>query len=154
MLATRIVQSVQPLGADGPALARLLQQAGLGKSAVLRVTGPAGLTAALWLCRHGFEHAAYVHPNWVGTMRSADALVVPHACASEELGRLLQDGDCLREGGVLIVQTATDAPANGVDAVSLLLEALGYRLEHRLSDKGRAICVARRLGAPGYSKAA
>jgi hypothetical protein len=151
MIATRTLQPAQPLAADGAALGRVLQQAGLTKASVIRVTGPAGLTAGLWLCRHGYERAAYVHRNWVGTPGSADALLAPHACGAEELAELLQAGACLREGGVLIAQTASDRPGEGLAA---LLAQLGYQLEHRLSDKGRDVFVARRCGAPGFRKAA
>lgn len=154
MIETLAFQAEQPLGADGPALGRILRQAGLGKSSIVRVTGPAGLTAALWLCRHGFEHAAYVHARWVGSMRSVDALIAPHAATSHELKALLAGADCLREGGVLIAQTAREDLAGGVDPVSQLLASLGYQLEHQISDKGRRVCIARRLGAPGFEKAA
>jgi hypothetical protein len=147
MLATRVLQPAQPLGADGAALGRVLQQAGVGKASVVRVTGPAGLTAALWLGRHGFERAAYVRADRVGAMRTVDALIVPQAVSSQELAELIQGGECLRAGGVLIVQTAPGSVINGVDSLADLLE-------RRISDKGREVCIARRLGQPAFRKAA
>src|SRR5579872_7515529 len=49
-------QPSQPLAADGGALSRVLKHAHLSKESVLRVTGPAGTTAAIWLNRHGYEN--------------------------------------------------------------------------------------------------
>jgi len=121
----------QPLAADGAALARFLQQAGLTKASVIRVTGPAGLTATLWLCRHGYERAAYVHANWVGTIGTVDALVAPHACSSDELADLLQAGVCLRDGGVLVAQVPSDRLAQGGVDLAVLLDPLGYQVEQR-----------------------
>jgi hypothetical protein len=153
MIATRTLQPAQPLAADGAALARILQQAGLTKASIIRITGPAGLTAALWLCRHGYEHAAYIHANWVGAMGSVDALIAPHACASEDLAALLQSGEGLRAGAVVIVQVARDCSAQGLDSPAALLDRHGYQLEHRLSDKGREVFIARRR-QPEFKKAA
>jgi hypothetical protein len=154
MSVSQAYQAAQPLGADGPALGRILRQAGLEKTSVVRVTGPAGLTAALWLCRHGFVHAAYVHARWVGTMRSVDALVAPHATSGEELRALLEGASCLREGGVLIAQMTREDVAGGVDSVAQMLASLGFEVEHRLSDKGRHVCIARRVDEPRFKKAA
>ena len=88
-------QSAQTLAADGGSLKRVLKQAGVTKDSVVRVTGPAGPAAATWLYRHGYEHAAYVPADWVAAKSSADVLLIPHACATEELADLLQSGDCL-----------------------------------------------------------
>jgi hypothetical protein len=154
MIATRTLQPAQPLAADGAALARILQQAGLTKTSVIRVTGPAGLTASLWLCRHGYQRAAFVHANWVGTMGTVDALVAPHACGDQELADLLQAGACLRDGGVLIAQIPSNHLAQGGVDLAVLLDPLGYRVAHRVSDKGRDVLVARRHTSPGFKKAA
>lgn len=142
------------LAADGATLTRLLQRAGLSKESVIRVTGPAGMTAIMWLYRHGYERAAYVHANWVATMQTADALLVPHTCEAPELRDLLQSGSGLREGGVLIVQTSAEASVPGLDSVPAILEPLGYRVEYRLDERGRDVCVARRVGSDGFKKAA
>jgi hypothetical protein len=154
MLTTRVLPPAGPIATDGPALARVLHQAGVAKSSVIRVTGPSGPIAALWLCRHGFERAAYVHANRVRTMRSADVLLVPHACANPELATLIRGGECLRERGALIVQTAPDASGQTSDELRKLLETLGYEVENSIADKGRVVCIARRLGAPVFKKAA
>ena len=135
-------------------MTRLLQRAGLTKKSVIRVTGPAGMTAIMWLYRHGYERAAYVHTNWVATMQTADALLVPHTCEVQELKDLLQAGSGLREGGVLIVQTSADASVPGPDSVPGILEPLGYRVEYRLDERGRDVYLARRVGFDGFKKAA
>jgi hypothetical protein len=153
-MATYTFPPAAPLTADGTVLGRVLQQAGVTKTSVVRVTGPAGPTAVLWLCRHGYERAAYVHANWIATMVSVDALLIPHTCGLEELADLLQGGDCLREGGVLIVQTRAGQFVEGLDSVSAVLEPLGYQVERRVSDKGRDIHIARRRGLGGFKKAA
>jgi hypothetical protein len=155
MIATvTFIPADAPLGADGPALHRVLKHAGVGRASVVRVTGPSGLTAVLWLCRHGWERAAYVHANWVGAAGSVDALVVPHACDGSELTALLQSGDCLREGGVLIAQTASANPDAGLEPLPTLLKSLGYQLERGFCGKRREILIARRCGAPTLRNAA
>jgi hypothetical protein len=156
-MATTDLAHLQPahtLAADGGSLKRVLKQAGVTKDSVVRVTGPAGPVAAIWLYRHGYEHAAYVHPNWVAAKASADALLIPHACATEELADLLQGGDCLREGGVLIVQVSFGRFAPGFDSVAAVLRPLGYQVESHICDHGREIYVARRPGWGGFKKAA
>jgi len=153
-MVTYTLQPSPPLAADGGALTQVLDRAGVTKDSVVRVTGPAGLIAVIWLCRHGYEHAAYVQPKRVATMMPADVLLVPHACPPQELAELLQGGGCLREGGLLIVQASTAQAVQGGDRVLALLESLGYRSEHHLSDKGRDIHIARRLGSGGFKKAA
>jgi hypothetical protein len=152
-MLTSVVQPGQPLAVDGAAMGRVLQRAGVAKDSVVRVTGPAGTAAILWLYRHGYERAAYVHSHWVAAMSEAEVLLVPHACGLAELADMLKDGDCLREGGLLIVQTTADR-TDGVDSLAHLLEPLGYRLEQRLCDKGRNVCVARRCSLGGFKKAA
>ena len=154
-MMTSALQPASPIAADGAAMSRILHRAGVSKDSVVRVTGPAGTTAILWLYRHGYERAAYVHAHWVASMVEAEALLIPHTCGARELANTLQDGTCLREGGVLIVQTAPDASGHGGEDVAQVLAELGYGLEHRLSDKGRDICIARRRGAgAGFKKAA
>lgn len=145
---TTVLPADPPLGADGPALLRVLKHAGVGKASAVRVTGPSGPTAVLWLCGHGWEHASYVHANWVGAAGSVDALIVPHACAGHELMAFLRGADCLREGGVLIVQTAPGNLDAGRGALATLVESFGYQLERGLSDKRREILIARRRRAP------
>lgn len=153
-MTTCLLQPAQPLAADDAALSRVLRQAGVTKQSNVRVTGPSGLTTVLWLYRHGYEQAAYVHANWVSSTRTADALLIPHPCGSEELAGLLQHGDCLRDGGVLIVQTPAELTDFELDQIAARLESLGYQLEHRVFEKGRAVFIARRSGLGGFRKAA
>jgi hypothetical protein len=141
-MAKLAVQPTPPLAADGAALAHVLHRAGVTKGSAIRVTGPTGPTAVLWLYRHGYERAAYVHPNWVATMGSVDALLVPHACGAQELSDLLHNARCMREGAVLIVQTPPNGSAQGLDSIPDLLRPMGYRIEHCLSEKGREVCIA------------
>jgi hypothetical protein len=147
-------QPSQPLAADGGALNRVLKHTHLSKESVLRVTGSAGPTAAIWLNRHGYENAAYVHPNWVGAQGFADALLIPHACATAELAQLLRSGDCVRDGGLLIVQAAPDRFGQGVDSLADTLRPLGYQIENQLCDGGRDVYIARRHCSGGFKKAA
>jgi hypothetical protein len=154
-MTTSALQSASPLAADGAAMSRILHRAGLSKASVVGVTGPAGNTAIPWLYRHGYEQAAYVHAQWVTCMVGAEALLIPHTCGARELAKLLQDGSCLREGGVLIVQTAQDASGHAGDDVVGVLEQRGYTLDQRLCDRGRDVCIARRRGDDaGFKKAA
>ena len=134
-------------------MTRVLQRAGVAKDSNVRVTGPDGPTTVLWLCRHGYEDAAYVHAHWVATMGSADVLLIPHACGAQELADLLKGGACLREGGALIVQALPNGSGQGQDRIPDLLQPLGYQVEHRWSDKGRNVCIARR-GGVDFKKAA
>jgi hypothetical protein len=143
-MVTHTVQLAPPLAADGAALLRVLHQAGATRNSVVRVTGPAGVAAVLWLNRHGYEQAAFVQAHCVASMRPVDVLLIPHACGARELGDLLDGGDCLREGGILIVQTPGQRFVQGQDSIGTVLQSLGYQLEHHFSDKGRNVYVARR----------
>ena len=53
----------QPLAADGPAMMRILQRARITKASTIRVTGAAGVTAVLWLARHGYPPLGYDPPE-------------------------------------------------------------------------------------------
>ena len=149
-----VLQPAHPLAADEAALGRVLRQAGVSRRSVIRVTGPSGLTAVLWLYRHGYEQASYVHANWVSSHRTSDVLLVPHPCTSEELAGLLERGDCLREGGLLIVQTPAELTDFELDQIGSLLEAHGYEPGQRVFEKGAAVFIARRSGLGGFRKAA
>jgi len=153
-MSTQVLQPARPLAADDVALARVLKQAGVGKDDLIRVTGPAGLTAVLCLYRHGYERASYVHANWINATRGADALLIPHPCGTTELAAMIQGADCLREGGVLIVQLEADRSALAADSVPGLLRHVGYDVGSGLSEKGREVCIARRRSLPGFRKAA
>ncbi len=95
-----------------------------------------------------------MRPDWVAAKASADALLIPHACATEELADLLQGGDCLHEDGVLIVQVSSGRFAPGFDSVAAVLRPLGYQVDERISDRGRDIYIARRPRSDRFRQAA
>ena len=136
------------------ALVQLPQTAGVSKGDVVRVTGPNGLRAMYWLNRLGYRNAAYVHPRRVATMPPVDALLVPHPCSAQELDGLIHGGACVREGGVLIVQTTAAWAPEGGDTVTALLLRRDFRVEARLSQGGCHFCVARRQAFSAFTKVA
>jgi hypothetical protein len=152
-MATFHIQPAQPLAADGVALTHVLNRAGVGKQSLVHVTGPNGPMAMLWLNRHGYRNALYVPANRLGAMAPADALLVPHSCEAGELTGLLADGERLHEGGVLIAQTSAARSAMGGETIPAALAPLGYQVQCRLSDRGRDIYIARRIGV-GFKQAA
>ena len=140
---TYSLQPGMPLAADGEAMRRVLTQAGVRKTDQIWVTGPAGLTALVWLNREGYNDACYAHANRIAVMSPADALVIPHACKAAEIVDMLRGATCLRDGGELVVQAASNLSAAPGD-VPALLEDLGFHVQGRVLEKGRAICIARR----------
>jgi hypothetical protein len=129
-------------------LSDLLARAGVGKSDTIRVTGPAGLAALLWFCRHGYEQVGLVSAGR-GPSDESDLLLVPQTCSIVDLEELLRRGPHPRDGGVLIVQTR-ESHAPGPDPVHDLLGRSGYRIERCLHGRRRELHVARRLPhAPG-----
>ena len=150
-MTVRSFKPPQPLAANGVELARALQGAQISKTDVIRLAGPAGLKAMLWLCRQGYEQAMFVCSEGVGAQGPADALLVPHACAARELAGLLEVGKTVREGGALIVQLAASETS---EAMAALLEPHGYRIERRLSHAGRTVLIARRFALAGLRRAA
>ena len=125
-------------------LADLLQGAGLGKADTIRITGPAGLAALLWFCRHGYEQVGYVGAGR-GPHEDGDLLLAPQTRSVCQLEQMLRSGPRPRRGGVLIVQTPLPAQATGVDPVHDLLSREGYRVERCLHGRHRELHVARRL---------
>src|SRR5579859_8285278 len=97
-------------------LTDLLHGAGLTKADTIRITGPAGLAALLWFCRHGYEQVGYVSAGRA-PCEDGDLLLVPQTCTVDELERMLQNGPRPRQGGVLIVQTPQLAADAGRDPV-------------------------------------
>ena len=142
-------QPTAPLASDGAALSRVLERAGVTRTSTLRVTGPAGPMAAIWLERHGYEHAAYVHTHWIATMEPVEALLIPQTCGTDALTGLLRGGGGLRQDGILIVQVQQDS-----DTLAILLRSLGFEIEQRVHEAGRQVCIARRRGLDGFKKAA
>jgi hypothetical protein len=136
--------TVDPVPADALGLVHCLDQAGVSRHDLIHVSGPGGLPAMLWLCRHGYERALHIHP---GSPRCgaepADALFVPHLPEACELTSVLPPGGWVREGGVLILRMGGRFDCG---ACMAQLAAPGdYGLERRFLDKGHAVLVARRL---------
>jgi hypothetical protein len=122
-------------------LAELLARLGVSKDSQIRVAGPDGLGALLWLCRRGYEHAAYVKRGAPCPGEPAQAVIAPHAISRDELERLLTETK-LRPGGALVVQV------EGVDregALAALLGRFGYRIAARFDRGGRELIAARRI---------
>ena len=71
-------------------LTDLLDQTGIDRSSLIRVTGGHGLAALLWLCRRGYERVGYLKPGC--TQERPDALIVTQACEAAALDRLLKAG--------------------------------------------------------------
>ncbi len=134
-------------------LADILTRAGVSKSSTIRVTGPAGLAALLWFCRHGYDQVGFARggPHLAD---DADLVLVPQTHGLEDLERLLHQGPHPRAGGVLIVQTPEPENASGADPVHDLLARSGYRLELCLHGRHRELHVARREPAPARRLAA
>ena len=153
-MTVHLFQPLQPLAADGAALGRVLQAAGVEKGDLIRVVGPAGPIASLWLSRHGYDRAVCVRSAANPRGLPADALLIAQPCAAEELGELIGEGAGLAGDGALIVQTRPGHLGEGVEAVAALLRRLGFAAQRQLNDKGRPSCIARRVGFPTASKAA
>lgn len=149
-----LYQPMQPLAADGGALTRVLHVAGVEKGDLIRVIGPSGPVAALWLGRHGYDRAVFVRASATGSSVPADALLVAQPCAAEELEPLLDLAGAVNDGGALIVQTRPGRLGEEFEAVAALLRRQGFHAQRRLNDKGRPICIARRVGFPSAEKAA
>lgn len=128
-------------------LAGLLAELGVGRDSLIQISGPDGLGALLWLCRHGYAHAAYVKCGRPCPSEAADALIAPHAMALEDLAWLLDRGPKVRPGGALVIQVRADTP-DGEAAVERLLERFGYHIERRFDRGERRLVAARRTGAP------
>jgi len=146
-------QSASPLAADGAALTQALGRAKVGKQNLICVTGPAGLTAMLWLIRRGYDRAVFTADDVAHLGQPVDALLIPHPCTIAQLKSLLARGACLSEDGALIVQIAAREDATD-DDVRRILGDLGFDPLHRLSDKGRTVWIARRAGSDDFEKAA
>ncbi|MDB5459476.1 MAG: hypothetical protein JWO72_1217 [Caulobacteraceae bacterium] len=127
-------------------LLSLLEGVRVGKSSLIRVTGPSGLSALLWLCRHGFERVGYVKPGSGGPHEEADALIIAHTCDEPALARLLATGPHVREGGVLFFRSHLPNTDEGLgpDLIHGLLQLHGYVVEKCMHGSHRELHVARR----------
>ncbi len=153
-MTIHLYQPLQPLAADGGALMRVLRAAGVEKDDLIRVIGPSGPLAALWLSQHGYDRAVFVRASAGERSRPADALLIAQPCAAEDVAPLLAAAGEVTEGGAVIVQTRPGRSGEEFEAVAALLRAQGFDAQRRLNDKGRPICIARRVGFPSAEKAA
>jgi hypothetical protein len=147
-------QPASPLAGDGVALAHALQRGGVRKESLVCVTGPAALTAMLWLARRGFQRAVLAAAGSARLGEPADVLLIPHACSSEQLRSLLSKGARLGARGVLIVQIAGGQADGGPDDPAATLVSLGFELRCKLADRGRTVLIAHRAGSDDFRKAA
>lgn len=130
-------------------LIQLLEESQVHKSSLICVTGPGGLAALLWLCRHGYEQVSYFRAGEGCPHEEPDALVIAHTSDEAALERLLSKGPHVREGGVLIFQSPLP-PAhkiNGEDPIHRRLRLFGYAVERCLLGGRRELHVARRRQA-------
>lgn len=127
-------------------LISMLERAGIGRSSLIRVTGPSGLSALLWLCRHGFEQVGYVRSGQGSPHEAPDALLIAPTCDELALRRLLVAGPHVRDGGVLVFQSPLSATEDDqADPIHRLLARSGYEVEQCLHGRRRELHVARRL---------
>jgi len=125
-------------------LVALLERAGVTQSSAIRVIGPHGLPALLWLCRHGYADVGCFRPS-VGLPHDdePDAILVAHTCGEIELKRLLPVARQVRPDGALIFQLWSGTDADPL-AIEWLLQSAGFQPEARFDGERRALIVARR----------
>ena len=141
--------STKPTASKGGAevaLGNLLRQAGVDKDSDILVTGPAGLPALLWFCRHDYGRVSYMRPG-AAPANDSDCVLVPETCNLGVLERLLDHGPRVRRGGVLIVMTPEPKAPSNDDPAHNLLARHGFRVERCLHGVRRELHVARRLAA-------
>jgi hypothetical protein len=135
-------------------LISLLKRANITKSSLIRVTGSSGLSAMLWLCRHGFEQVGYLRAG-AGPHEQPDALIVAHTCDEATLHDLLVTGPHVREGGALVFQSPLPRVlAFRADPIHRLLKNFGYAIEECHHGQRRELHIARRLHQAPLKKAA
>jgi hypothetical protein len=135
-------------------LVSLLERAHVTKSSLIRVTGPSGLSALLWLCRHGYERVGYLRPG-AGPHEQPDALIVAHTCDEASLRDLLEAGPHVREGGVLVFLSPLPRVLGfRADPIHRLLKGHGYAVEQCHHGHRRELHVARRRRHDWLKKAA
>jgi hypothetical protein len=127
-------------------LNEVLERAGLEKTSAILVTGPGGLAALLWLCRHGYQHVGLLRPG-AGPHEDSDLLWAPLTCDIAALEAMLRAGPHPRDGGLLVVQTpgsAGDVADGATQRAHALLRRYGYSVERCLHGHHRDLHVARR----------
>ena len=148
-------QPASPLAADGAALAYVLECAAAQRDDVIRVVGPAGPAAMLWLVKNGFDEAVYARAVGADSRAEpADVLLIPHACSGREAAALLGEAPPVREGGALIIQAAAESRTDGADSLPSWLRSAGLAIEQTLTSKGRVVIIARRQELGGFRQAA
>jgi len=135
-------------------LSTILDNAGVNAGSAVRVTGKGGLAPLIWLCRRGFDDVAYVHYHGGGPRDPADVLLILQSTPPAELEHLLNERPCVREGGVLIVQTPAVKTADGRDPIHLILERAGYLVERCIPHRSNEVHVARRRTTAACRQAA
>jgi hypothetical protein len=153
-MTIHLYQPLQPLAADGGAMMRVLNAAGIDKSDLIRVVGPSAALAAIWLSRHGYERAVVARAAPSGAARPADAILIGQPCSADELGELMAIAGEVHDDGAVLVQTRQGRGGEEAEALANVLGQLGFRAQRRLNDKGRPIFIARRIGLPTLRKAA
>ena len=143
----------QPPSSLNDILTDLLRRAGVDKSSTIRVTGPAGLAALLWFCRHGYDRVGFVRGG-AGPADDGDLVLVPQTCDVGALEAILTNGPHPREGGVLIVQPPEPDTAVVANPVHELLARRGFHVERCLRGHHRELHVARRGAMSPGRKAA
>jgi hypothetical protein len=135
-------------------LVSLLERAHVTKSSLIRVTGPSGLSALLWLCRHGYEQVGYLRPG-AGPHEQPDALIVVHTCDEASLRDLLETGPHVREGGALVFLSPLPRVLGfRADPIHRLLRSHGYAVEQCHHGHRRELHVARRQHHDWLNRAA
>lgn len=134
-------------------LSQLLAESGVRPGSNIRVTGPGSLSALLWLCRRGYQKVGCLQAGRRSPADDAEALLVAHTATSGWLADLLDRGPHVREGGVMIVQTA-HAPAANDGVVEAVFRAHGFNVVQRLCGVHRNVLVARRAPAADLREAA
>ncbi len=136
----------RPVVENRPSLAAILDGAGVTRSSVIRVAGPGGLPALLWLCAQGFASVGHVRSLRGPALDGCDALIIARPCDAFELKRTLHLARRLRAGAVLVAPLHADLRGAGAAVARLLAEA-GFVADGAPQDGRGAVVVARRRGA-------
>lgn len=127
-------------------LVALLEGAGIAKSSAIRIVGPHGLPALLWLCRHGYDDVGCLRvDSGLPHDDEPDALLIARTCGEIELKRILPIARQLRPDGALIFQLRS-GPGVEPLAIDWLLRSAGFATEARFAGGRRTLFVARRHG--------
>lgn len=123
-------------------LCAFLKSAGVLKTSVIRVIGEGGIQALLWLCRHGYEQAGFMHGP--SPAEPADVVLAPMTCSPERLDAVLAQTSHLRPGGLVVLRARRGSDRTTAE----LLRRHGFRVERRWPGRRRDLYVARRCEQP------